>query len=654
MHETEQTRYLERLRVLIRLGEPFDLRQVVAGAGPENEEALAVALREYGRFRRLEGEVVEIEEFRLALPWLYESDVVLGAAVEAALESTLLLGRDHVATGRSISRAHPLAAPAVRRAMERFREGDAGHEASTAPLPRDFGPDGLDGEPRFRLLATLGAGPNGTVFEAVDREAYTTEGSPTVAVKLLRRRADDASLMDRFASELERLRRAGGGRVVPLIDAGLAPSGEAYLVYRLVRGERLRRDGSEGRSAARSAVRRMLEVARAIEPLHAMGVAHGWIKPSNIVVTRAGEVMLTDMGLGLLRPEPLDADGRYSEEAGLAFVAPEVLSDPNRPTPATDLYGLGATLYWLLTGRLPNGDHAQQANTLLMDRVPVERAFPSWVGAELQAICLAAMSADPRARPCSVTAWCDQLERWLAGRAVPGITGGWAARRKLARAVAPVAGALLLGAGGAFVGAHRMSDQRWEQRAESMRSDFRIAAATIEAQRDAAEAKAERTAADARETLAIAERKESQTLQRIESLNRIMKEWADSMIRSLSDKTGMPIALLEMISRFPLIRPENTENLLPMAAQSARINADRTAEDRTMESVVWQTLAALKLFETRHPACVIYIERAIDLITELKGPDDPWAVALGEMLETANSWPLPPRDPPSDRSGNQP
>ncbi|MCC5823741.1 MAG: serine/threonine protein kinase [Phycisphaerales bacterium] len=645
MHETEQTRYLERLRALIRSGESFDLRRVVAGAGPEDEEALAVAVREYGRFRRLEGEVVEIEEFRLALPWLYESDAVLGAAVEAVLESTLLLGRDHLAAGRSISRAHPLAATAVGRAMERFRNGGSEAEGVSVPLPRDFGPEGVDGEPRYRLLATVGSGPNGTVYEAVDREAYTSEGSPTVAVKMLRRRSDQAGMMDRFAAELERLRRAGGGAVVPLIDAGVAPSGEAYLVYRLVRGDRLRRDALEGRAAAREAVRRTLGVARGIEPLHAMGVAHGWLKPTNVIVTRTGELALTDLGLGLLRPEPLDTHGRYTEKAGLAFVAPEVLSDGGLPTPAADLYGLGTLLYWLLTGRLPNGEHAQQAHGLLMDRVPVERSFPSWVGAELRAVCLGAMSSDPRSRPCSVTAWCDQLERWLAGRPLPGITGGWAARRKLARSAAPVTAALLLGAGAAFVGTHQWTERRWDQRSESLRSEFQIASATAAAQRDAAEAWAEQTAANARETLERAERMEARTQQRIDTVHRSIGEWAESIIRSISDKTGMPIALLEVVSRFPLIRPEDTENLLPMAAQSARINADRTADEKTMESVVWQTLAALKLYEVRHPACVVYIERARDLITELKGPDDPWATALGEMLKRTEAWPLPPREP---------
>lgn len=609
--------YLRRFESLSSGGDEFDLRQVVEGATPDHAAELIYVMRRYARFRRLAGELADFEEFRRALPWLFECEELLRTAVEAVLESAVLLGRDHFAVAKSLSRAHPLAVAAIETAMRRWEnDATARGPGGGRTLPADFGPASMDGSPRYHLLARLGSGPNGEVYEAIDRETYISEPSASVAVKIFHRRVGPSR--DRTGSYQENLRQAVGPGVCQYVDAGVAPSGEEYLVSRLaLRCTPLQAGPARGRAAIREAVRRTIQIATALEPIHAVGVTHGWLKPTNVLVDPSGAIVLTDLGLCRMNPESLDATGCYSDRAGLAFAAPELLAEHASPTPAADVYGLGAMLYWLLSGDLPNGAHARDAHALLMDRIPCERRLPPAVPSDLATICYRAMAIEPRDRWCSVSEMRNLLEIWLTGRPVPGVTTGWLFRRKRAVRALPAAAVCAACSLGAVAVGGSVTGSAWTDRMAALQADF-------EHRERLANERA--TMAEERAT-GIERMSRENTRSTLEAI----RIWKDTLITS-PDDAGASTLLLEVVARSPLATDHVRDDLLPHSAQVARRKADSTQNDQTIEALIWQLMAGFKLMEVGDGDYTEYLTRARAMLASITDPSDPWLAIIDDAL----------------------
>jgi serine/threonine-protein kinase len=254
------------------------------------------------------------------------------------------------------------------------------------------------------LVAKLGKGGMGHVYRGID-----PVGGGEVAVKVLPEssKLKDAAAEDRFLREAQLAAELGSEHVVRVLHAGEdAFTGAQYLVMECVRGISAREWLATHEASGRDGVdeRLALEVciasARGLVVAHDAGVIHRDLKPGNILLPMDGDGnvhcelgKLADLGLARATggDENLTATATALGTAG--FMAPEQLENAKESTPAVDLFGLGATLYALLTGVAPFAHSSSvQAilNTINVHYAPVRelRADVSRCTAALVARCL--------------------------------------------------------------------------------------------------------------------------------------------------------------------------------------------------------------------------------------------------------------------------
>jgi WD40 repeat protein len=278
----------------------------------------------------------------------------------------------------------------------------------------------------FELLRRLGQGAMGVVFEA--RQVSLNR---PVAVKMIRAGlfAGEADL-GRFRIEVEAVAHLDHSRIVPIY--GVWEDRDChYFSMKLIRGGSLERRLAAYRADPRAAARLVAEVARAIQHAHDRGILHRDLKPSNILLDEEDRPLVTDFGLAK----------RSGDDSGLtqsgaivgtpSYMAPEQASGQNVAVSAlTDVYGLGAVLYALLTGRPPFvADTILETIEQVRARPPVppSRINPR-VGRDLETICLRCLEKDPWRRYASADALADDLGRWLTGAPIAARPVGAAAR----------------------------------------------------------------------------------------------------------------------------------------------------------------------------------------------------------------------------------
>jgi serine/threonine protein kinase len=206
---------------------------------------------------------------------------------------------------------------------------------------------------RYRMVRPLGRGGMGAVYLVEDVELQRE-----VALKVLAPAAEGA-LAERLRREARVLARLEHPSIVPVHDVGTLPDGRAYYAMKYVRGERLDAWLAAGRPRA-EALRLFQRIAEAVSFAHAQGVVHRDLKPQNVMVGPFGEALVLDWGLAKeVGPAPSPAPASPLETgAGMvlgtpAFMAPEQARGEPTGEP-TDVYALGAMLYFALTGRPPH------------------------------------------------------------------------------------------------------------------------------------------------------------------------------------------------------------------------------------------------------------------------------------------------------------
>jgi serine/threonine protein kinase len=249
----------------------------------------------------------------------------------------------------------------------------------------------------------------GTVFRA-----WQDELARPVAVKTLRPEiCRDLRLRALFVQEAQILARLDHPGLVPVHASGETEAGP-YYVMRLVEGTSIDQHLAGRPHSEIAAVFR--SVADALAKAHAEGVLHRDVKPANVVVEASGRPVLVDFGLAT-RVAGGGAREAPDEIAGTPdYLAPELL-DGAPPSAASDVYALGATLYTLLTGRVPfpGTDLAQKLRAIRADDPPLPRTLRPEVPKALQAICLKAMERAPADRYASAAELARDLERFGRG-----------------------------------------------------------------------------------------------------------------------------------------------------------------------------------------------------------------------------------------------
>lgn len=263
--------------------------------------------------------------------------------------------------------------------------------------------------PGVDLVEVIGSGGSGVVYRGHQR-AFGRD----VAVKVVRNVDEaDGGAATRWEREVAAVGRLSNHpNIVPVFDAGITEDGSPYIVMPHVPkgslGDRLRQEGPMDADEVASIGARL---ADALATVHAAGVLHRDVKPDNVLWSPHGEPQLTDFGIARL--EDLTTTTDNALQATISYAAPEVLAgDP--ATEASDIYGLGATLYACLTGASPHPSTGGENVAALVARV-LEEDPPSLrsrgVPAGLAAVVERGMSRRPADRYPDATRFRHELER---------------------------------------------------------------------------------------------------------------------------------------------------------------------------------------------------------------------------------------------------
>jgi len=256
----------------------------------------------------------------------------------------------------------------VRRALDIFHSSAALDDSTPMPRPTDslvrVGP--------YSMLRLLGAGGIGSVYLA---ERIVGGAPQRVALKMLAPHAAGASFIERFRREQHILGSLDHPNITRLIDAGLADSGQQYLVMEFVDGEHLDLYCDHRKLGIAERLRLFLEVCDAVAYAHRNLIVHLDLKPSNILVSQEGVVKLLDFGTSkLIRTDSLLTT---TVMATPAYASPEQLR--NEPvTTVCDVYALGAILFELLSGQRP---YANSSVAAMIERAVSEQRPEDLLGA---------------------------------------------------------------------------------------------------------------------------------------------------------------------------------------------------------------------------------------------------------------------------------
>lgn len=263
----------------------------------------------------------------------------------------------------------------------------------------------------YELLEEIGRGGQGVVFRARQKSL-----NRIVAVKVigLGQWATPAHLK-RFRLEAEAAASLDHPCIVPIYEIG-ERGGQCYFSMKFVEGGQLDEVVKHTPISIRQAAELIAKVAHTVHYAHEHGILHRDIKPGNILLDQKGEPHLTDFGLARL-VESESTVTRTVELLGTpSYMAPEQAVGNNiKLTRGTDVYGLGAVLYQLLTSHPPfAGGTTYETIKLLLETEPrPPRLWNSKIDRDLSIICLKCLERDPKRRYPSALAFAEDLERWL-------------------------------------------------------------------------------------------------------------------------------------------------------------------------------------------------------------------------------------------------
>ena len=311
---------------------------------------------------------------------------------------------------------------------------------------------------RYKVLRAFAKGGLGQVSVAHDAEINRDVALKELQDKFL----ENTDLVERFKMEAEITGRLEHPGVVPVYGQGAMDNGNPYYVMRFVRGvefqeeiDQFHRRYEEGplegekRLQFISLIRHFVNVCNTIEYAHSRGIIHRDIKPSNVMLGKYGETFVVDWGLA--KPVDSEEEISFGDKPGLlpssgsnvmptqygstvgtpAFMPPEQASgELAHVSNQSDVYSLGATFYYLLTGKPPaeGVDLVSIIASVIDGEIKSPRDVAPWVPKPLQAICLKSLALVPRQRYESPVKLVEDLENWLADEPVEAYPDNFAQR----------------------------------------------------------------------------------------------------------------------------------------------------------------------------------------------------------------------------------
>jgi serine/threonine protein kinase len=277
------------------------------------------------------------------------------------------------------------------------------------PGQREFGD--------YDLLAEIARGGMGVVYRARQKGL-----NRVVALKMiLAGRLAGQDDLKRFRTEAEAAARLQHPNIVQVHEVGEV-DGQYFFSMEFIEGPSLAQKLAAGLLPSRVAARYVQLIARAVHYAHGKSILHRDLKPSNILLDADDQPHITDFGLAKkLGPGACGQTQSGAVMGTPSYMSPEQASGKTRELgPGCDVYGLGAVLYELLTGRPPfRSETPLDTIRHVLDREPVPpRLLNPKVDRDLETICLKCLEKDPRHRYPSAAALAEDLEHYQNGEAI--------------------------------------------------------------------------------------------------------------------------------------------------------------------------------------------------------------------------------------------
>ncbi len=280
----------------------------------------------------------------------------------------------------------------------------------------------------LELPQKVGSGATCEVFRANS----TGDLSDAVAIKLFRQTVPDDASRTRFHREVEVLKVLQHENIARIRSSGITPFGHPYIVLDYVDGQRIDQHCQSIGHQHKQLARMVIKICEGVQYAHGHGVVHRDLTPSNILVNSDGKPVITDFGLSkffLGDHETASARTRTGDIVGtLNYMSPEQLfsTDEYQVSYQTDIFGIGAVLYRLLTGVPPfRFDSVVQAATGYFKKLPTKLAGGENIPVGLEAICLRCLDPNPDKRYPSASAIAGDLQRFVEGKPVMAKRPGW-------------------------------------------------------------------------------------------------------------------------------------------------------------------------------------------------------------------------------------
>lgn len=268
----------------------------------------------------------------------------------------------------------------------------------------------------YAILAPLGKGGMGKVYLARDNR-----GGPAVALKVLPPHwaREEERLLLRFRREMELHSGLAHTNLARAFETGV--SGDVhYIAMEYVPGKTLAKTvQTHGTLASGIAARIFAEAADGLAHAHGEGLIHRDIKPSNLMITPAGHAKLLDLGLALRSGEGGEASvvgGKGYVVGTMDYISPEQTRNAQQVDARSDLYSLGGTLFYALTGRppFPGGTSLDKIRRQRQESPPRIEEYNLEVPEPLADLIDELLAKDPDQRPQSAVAVRDRLRKWAA------------------------------------------------------------------------------------------------------------------------------------------------------------------------------------------------------------------------------------------------